>query len=82
MTSRISLPEGYVTPACREQLQAMGFSLNSSAAPPWLTFVDLSDCRVTEVAARLRPLRKRNLIALLKPEQTELASAAMGCGAQ
>ncbi|MGI2258601.1 sigma-54 interaction domain-containing protein [Shewanella sp. GXUN23E] len=82
MTLRISLPQGCISARCQQQLDALGFSLECGIAAPWLTLVDLSGCQAAEVSARLKGLRSRNLVALLNPEQTELASAAMGCGAQ
>lgn len=67
---------------CRHSLETQGYVLDDSAHGNWLTLVDLSDCELEQVPLRLRAIRSRNLVALLDPEQTELASAAMSCGAQ
>ncbi|NMH66746.1 sigma-54 dependent transcriptional regulator [Shewanella salipaludis] len=49
---------------------------------PWLTLVALSDCRSSDVAERLARHPGQNQVALLAPEQSELAAAAMRAGVQ
>lgn len=66
---------------CRQQLAAQGFVITPDTSN-WLTLVDLSQASPQQVATQLQQLSSRNKVALLAPEQTELASAAMQAGAQ
>ncbi|MBQ4890125.1 sigma-54-dependent Fis family transcriptional regulator [Shewanella sp. MMG014] len=64
-------------------LLSNGFQLWSNQQPsPWLNLVNLSDCEPEQVAQRLAMYPSKNQIALLDPEQTELASIAMQSGVQ
>jgi two-component system response regulator FlrC len=49
---------------------------------PWLTIVNLSDCSPSDVKDYLARFPSRNQLALLAPEQGELAAAAMRAGVQ
>lgn len=49
---------------------------------PWLTIVNLSDCSPCDVKSYLARFPGRNIVALLAPEQGELAAAAMRAGVQ
>lgn len=67
----------------QQQLLSAGFSLwQQGNCQPWLTLVNLSQCEPNEVAAQLTEYQAGNLVALLAPEQSELAAAAMQAGAQ
>ncbi|BDM62734.1 hypothetical protein NFHSH190041_01860 [Shewanella sp. NFH-SH190041] len=70
-----------ISETCRQQLAAQGFVITPDTSN-WLTLVDLSQASPQQVATQLQQLSSRNKVALLAPEQTELASAAMQAGAQ
>lgn len=73
-----SLPDNSLS-----QLALQGFETwQSGATTPWLTMINLSDCKNSEVAARLSQFPGKNQVALLAPEQTELATTAMQLGVQ
>ncbi|MCC4833439.1 sigma-54 dependent transcriptional regulator [Shewanella sp. 10N.7] len=60
-----------------------GFQLwNTPHSQPWLNLVNLSDCEPEQVRQRLSMFPSKNQIALLDPEQTELAGIAMQSGVQ
>ncbi len=82
MRVKISGCSTLISDNCRHALEAQGFVLDDSAQGNWLTFVDLSRAELEQVPGQLKQIRSRNLVALLNPEQSELASAAMSCGAQ
>ncbi len=73
------LPESSQT-----KLALQGFNLwqQDSQHQPWLSLVNLSNCDNREVAQRLRQYPGKHQVALLNPEQTELASIAMQSGIQ
>lgn len=74
-----SLPE-----ASLAKLTLQGFNLwqDPDTSRPWLSLVNLSECDNTEVDRRLRQFPGKHQVALLNPEQTELASIAMQSGIQ
>lgn len=49
---------------------------------PWLTVINLSSCSPSDVKDYLTRFPGRNQLALLAPEQSELATAAMRAGVQ
>ncbi|SHH19996.1 sigma-54 dependent transcriptional regulator [Ferrimonas marina] len=63
------------------QLELQGYQLTDSAQG-WVGLVDLSHCSASEIAQRLAACQCRHRIALVEPEQSEIASAAMELGAQ
>jgi len=84
--SRSSLRFVDASPSASTQakLELQGFSLwqASDKQMPWLSLVDLSQCDSAAVEQRLRQYPAQHQIALLNPEQTELASVAMLAGIQ
>ncbi|OXS02740.1 sigma-54 dependent transcriptional regulator [Shewanella algae] len=62
-------------------MEKEGFN-NIEGISSWLALVDVSSCTPEQVAGRLHRQRAHNLVALLQPEQTELAVKAMQAGAQ
>ncbi len=77
------LVEAELTPECCKLLQAQGFELwHSGLDKPWLTLINLSHCSCAESSLKMAQYPGMNQIALLAPEQTELASSAMRHGAQ
>lgn len=73
--------KGLVTAQTAQLMEGEGFNIIESGQS-WLALVDVSDCTPEEVAGRLHRQRAHNLVALLQPEQTELAVKAMQAGAQ
>ncbi|GGE89864.1 sigma-54-dependent Fis family transcriptional regulator [Shewanella carassii] len=73
--------KGLVTAQTAQLMEDEGFNIIESGQS-WLALVDISDCTPEEVAGRLHRQRAHNLVALLQPEQTELAVKAMQAGAQ
>ncbi|MEZ9820769.1 sigma-54 interaction domain-containing protein [Shewanella sp. 10N.286.45.A1] len=73
------LPESSQT---KLALQGFNFWQQDSQNQPWLSLVNLSNCDNSEVAQRLRQYPGKHQVALLNPEQTELASIAMQSGIQ
>ncbi|MGI2066145.1 sigma-54 dependent transcriptional regulator [Shewanella sp. MF08487] len=55
---------------------------NDAMGSPWLTIVNLSNCKPCDVKSYLARFSCRNILALLAPEQGELAAAAMRAGVQ
>ncbi|NRD71712.1 sigma-54-dependent Fis family transcriptional regulator [Shewanella sp. VB17] len=78
----IRLVEAELTPENRKQLQAQDFGFWHSLDKPWLTIINLSNSSCAEAALKMAQYPGKNQIALLNPEQTELASCAMQHGAQ
>ena len=79
----IRLVDAELTPECCKQLQKQDFELwHSVLNKPWLSMINLSNCNCSEVALKMAQYPGKNQIALLEPEQTELASCAMQHGAQ
>jgi DNA-binding NtrC family response regulator len=77
-TIGIALPDDI-----EQQLVSAGFEMwQASASQPWLTLINLSRCDPCEVTGQLADHQAGNLVALLAPEQSELAAAAMQAGAQ
>ncbi|WP_299809653.1 sigma-54-dependent Fis family transcriptional regulator [uncultured Shewanella sp.] len=68
----------------QNRLKQQGFNLWQSEDKdcPWLSLINLSHCTSQDVAGRLRQYPGKHQVALLDPEQTELASIAMQCGVQ
>ena len=68
----------------QSRLLQQGFDLwqPKDACSPWLSLINLSACSSQDVATRLRQYPGKHQVALLNPEQTELASIAMQCGVQ
>ncbi len=68
----------------QSRLLQQGFDLwqPEDACSPWLSLINLSACSSQDVATRLRQYPGKHQVALLNPEQTELASIAMQCGVQ
>lgn len=72
-----------ITPALERVLDEVGLVLWSPAMEkPWLTVINLSECDVKGLKARFAKNPSQNWLALLAPEQGELAAAAMQAGAQ
>ncbi|MCK8046327.1 sigma-54 dependent transcriptional regulator [Shewanella sp. 1CM18E] len=65
-------------------LAEQGFHLWDTTADktPWLSLVNLSLSQPNDVETQLQRYPGKHQIALLEPEQTELASIAMQCGVQ
>ncbi|MCL1140472.1 sigma-54 interaction domain-containing protein [Shewanella pneumatophori] len=65
-------------------LTEQGFHLWNSTVgkAPWLSLVNLSQTQPDKVETQLQRYPGKHQIALLEPEQTELASIAMQCGVQ
>ncbi|WP_227006584.1 sigma-54 interaction domain-containing protein [Shewanella donghaensis] len=60
-----------------------GFNLwDKTSTSPWLSVINLSDCTPEQVPLKLSLYPSNNQIALLNPEQTELATIAMQSGIQ
>ncbi|WP_076413116.1 sigma-54-dependent Fis family transcriptional regulator [Shewanella sp. UCD-KL12] len=79
----IRLIDASLPDSCLSQLTLQGFSTwQSGNSAPWLSMINLSDCSNDEVAAKLTQFPARNQVALLAPEQTELATTAMQLGVQ
>ncbi|SDK19283.1 DNA-binding transcriptional response regulator, NtrC family, contains REC, AAA-type ATPase, and a Fis-type DNA-binding domains [Ferrimonas sediminum] len=68
----------------KKQLDLQGFSLlaEDCSRPAWLTLVGLTECAPEQVAERLGAVSGEMKVALVEPEQSELASAALSAGAQ
>lgn len=66
-----------------DKLSQQGFTLwQNDDTVPWLSLINLSRSASQDVAAKLRQSPGKHQVALLDPEQTELASIAMQCGVQ
>ena len=79
----IQLVDTQISAAGATLLLEHGFQLwNTPQTQPWLNLVNLSDCEPEQVAQRLAMYPSNNQIALLDPEQTELAGVAMQSGVQ
>ncbi|GIU51910.1 MULTISPECIES: sigma-54 interaction domain-containing protein [Shewanella] len=79
----IQLVDTQISEAGATLLLKHGFQLwNTPQTQPWLNLVNLSDCEPEQVAQRLAMYPSNNQIALLDPEQTELAGIAMQSGVQ
>ena len=65
-------------------LTQQGFYLwqESDNTCPWLSLVNLSECNLDSVTRQLQRYPGKHQVALLEPEQTELASMAMQSGVQ
>lgn len=65
------------------QLMLQGFELwQAGDNLPWLTMINISECTLDEATTKLAQYPAKNQVALLAPEQTELASMAMQHGVQ
>ncbi|GIU14793.1 MULTISPECIES: sigma-54-dependent Fis family transcriptional regulator [unclassified Shewanella] len=62
--------------------QGFNFWLPDGKHNPWLSLINLSNCTSQDVLLRLRQFPGKHQVALLNPEQSELASIAMQCGVQ
>ncbi|MEC4725909.1 sigma-54 dependent transcriptional regulator [Shewanella sp. D64] len=72
-----------LTPNYIQKLQLQGFELGHSIlGKPWLTMINLSNCSCDEAVVKMAQYPGKNQVALLNPEQTDLASCAMQHGAQ
>ena len=73
-----------LTQSSQSKLIQQGFNLwqSDNNNRPWLSLINLSHCSNQNVAAQLRQFPGKHQVALLDPEQTELASIAMQCGVQ
>ncbi|MDO6680262.1 MULTISPECIES: sigma-54 interaction domain-containing protein [unclassified Shewanella] len=80
---RIQLVETRLNEQGAKLLSNHGFELwDNMMPPPWLSIINLSDCTPEQVIQKLALYPSKNQIALLDPEQTELASMAMQAGIQ
>lgn len=82
--SSLRFVDSSLAEASLAKLTLQGFNLwqDSDTSRPWLSLVNLSECDNTEVDRRLRQFPGKHQVALLNPEQTELASIAMQSGIQ
>ncbi|ABZ78777.1 sigma54 specific transcriptional regulator, Fis family [Shewanella halifaxensis HAW-EB4] len=82
--SSLRFVDAELSPPSKNRLLQQGFNLweSDSKKSPWLSLVNLSHCTSQNVAVQLRQFPGKHQVALLNPEQTELASIAMQCGVQ
>ncbi len=82
--SSLRFVDSSLAEASLAKLTLQGFNLwqDHDKSRPWLSLVNLSECDNTEVDRRLRQFPGKHQVALLNPEQTELASIAMQSGIQ
>ncbi|BCV30359.1 sigma-54 dependent transcriptional regulator [Shewanella algae] len=73
--------KGLVSTQTAQLMEQEGFNIIEGISS-WLALVDVSACSPEQVAGRLHRQQAHNLVALLQPEQTELAVKAMQAGAQ
>lgn len=72
-----------VTSTLQKVLDEVGVTLWCQGMnKPWLTVINLSECNVKGLSERFAKYPSQNWLALLAPEQGELAAAAMQAGAQ
>ncbi|MDR8525931.1 sigma-54 interaction domain-containing protein [Shewanella fidelis] len=83
-SSIIRFVDAHITQSCLNLLAEQGFHLWDTTADktPWLSLVNLSQSQADNVESKLQCYPGKHQIALLEPEQTELASIAMQCGVQ
>ncbi|ABV85414.1 sigma-54 interaction domain-containing protein [Shewanella pealeana] len=82
--SSLRFVDADLTLSCQNRLVQQGFNLYlpDDKDSPWLSLINLSHCASQDVPVRLRQFPGKHQVALLNPEQTELASIAMQCGVQ
>ena len=81
--SNFRLVDAILADQCVEQLSLQGFELwQPGSGTPWVSMINLSCCRGDELVDKLSLYPGKNQIALLDPEQTELATRAMQLGVQ
>ncbi len=81
--SNFRLVDAALAEQCVEQLSLQGFELwQPGSDTPWISMIDLSCCTCDELVKKLSLYPGKNQIALLDPEQTELATRAMQLGVQ
>lgn len=67
----------------QSQLMLQGFDFwHSGDKLPWLAMINIADCTIEEAIKKLTQYPAKNQVALLAPEQTELATMAMQHGVQ
>ncbi|GIU48718.1 sigma-54-dependent Fis family transcriptional regulator [Shewanella sairae] len=73
-----------LSPSGQTKLALQGFNLwqKDCGSQPWLSLINLSNCTSDSVYQHLNQFPGKHQIALLEPEQTELASIAMQSGIQ
>lgn len=82
MTS-FRLVDATLSASCIEDLALQGFTQwQANQATPWLSLINLSNSTCDNVAKILAQYPAKNQVALLDPEQTDLAAAAMHAGVQ
>ncbi|MBY5991997.1 sigma-54 dependent transcriptional regulator [Ferrimonas balearica] len=80
---RLSLANVTLPGLVRTQLELQGYQLDDAGETPgWVALVDLSQQPLERVGQALAEANSKYQIALVEPEQTELASEAMRQGAQ
>ncbi|WP_315900121.1 sigma-54 dependent transcriptional regulator [Ferrimonas balearica] len=79
---RLGLGSLTVPGIVQTQLELQGYQVVRDMEPVWVGLVDLSECGTDQVADQLASSNSKYQIALVAPEQTELASEAMRHGAQ
>ncbi|MCL1096221.1 sigma-54 interaction domain-containing protein [Shewanella kaireitica] len=82
--SSLRFVDSKLSESSQTKLALQGFNLwqQDSQNQPWLSLVNLSNSDNSEVAQRLCQYPGKHQVALLNPEQTELASIAMQSGIQ
>ncbi|MGS0682043.1 sigma-54 interaction domain-containing protein [Shewanella sp. 125m-7] len=82
--SSLRFVDADLTQSSQNRLIQQGFDLwlPNNKDTPWLSLINLSHCTSQDVPVRLRQFPGKHQVALLNPEQTELASIAMQCGVQ
>ncbi|MCL1050899.1 sigma-54 dependent transcriptional regulator [Shewanella abyssi] len=82
--SSLRFVDAQLPQASLKKIALQGFSLwqTNDNEQPWLSLVNLSQCSCNNVASLLKQFPSKHQVALLEPEQTELASMAMQCGVQ
>ncbi|WP_299002547.1 sigma-54 dependent transcriptional regulator [uncultured Shewanella sp.] len=82
-TASIRLIDASLSASCLKDLALQGFTQwQDNEATPWLSLINLSNNTCDNVAKTLAKYPAKNKIALLEPEQTDLAAAAMHAGVQ
>lgn len=80
---KIRLVDFTLSVATLERLKSQGFTLwRQGNTVPWLTIINLSQFKPSQLAGHLSGFSSKNFLALLAPEQGELAAAAMQSGVQ
>jgi two-component system response regulator FlrC len=79
----IRLVDFVLSQSTKSSLERQGFHLWQAGQDlPWLTIINLSHYQPVALAQHLKQFPSKNYLALLAPEQGELAAAAMQLGVQ